>query len=298
MGDPSWYAPGPFGRPGLALQHTSHWCGTRPLNTSPPACPLPAGTRRIPADGPTPAQRPSYAAEVRLPNRRRPRGRSATSNSTASPIALAKSCPAPRSRATDWTRRRSRACGRWSLATPVCSPAPRPLVDGAQRRSASSAGGDRLPSSGYRTGTRGGGLPGRPRVGTVTDTSSGVRRALSSAGPDRRARPRTPPIVSIWRIVALPLAFVVYVLVVAWRGRNARRRCRGIPGGGGPQDPSTVEASLTLERSTRRLLQQGLSNEGFDWLRPRYAGRPVRPADERRGLAIGNSRGEPHQRGT
>ena len=31
-----------------------------------------------------------------------------------------------------------------------------------------------------------------------------------------------------------------------------------------PQDPSAVEASLELQRSTRRLIQQGLHNEGFD----------------------------------
>ena len=31
-----------------------------------------------------------------------------------------------------------------------------------------------------------------------------------------------------------------------------------------PQDPSVVERSLELQRSTRRLIQQGLRNEGFD----------------------------------
>ena len=31
-----------------------------------------------------------------------------------------------------------------------------------------------------------------------------------------------------------------------------------------PQEPSAVEASLALDRSTRRLIQQGLRNEGFD----------------------------------
>lgn len=44
-------------------------------------------------------------------------------------------------------------------------------------------------------------------------------------------------------------------------------------------DPSAVESLLTLDRSTRRLIQQGLRNEGF---RPRHTGRPLRPADSRR----------------
>ena len=40
------------------------------------------------------------------------------------------------------------------------------------------------------------------------------------------------------------------------------------------QDPAVVEASLDLDRSTRRLIQQGLRNEGFD--PGRSEGRPSR----------------------
>ena len=49
------------------------------------------------------------------------------------------------------------------------------------------------------------------------------------------------------------------------RGRNASGCCRGILPAAAPQDSSAVvEASLALDRSTRRLIQQGLRNEGFD----------------------------------
>ena len=49
-----------------------------------------------------------------------------------------------------------------------------------------------------------------------------------------------------------------------------------------PQDPSAGEASLELQRPARRLIQQGLRNEGFD---PGHTGRPVWPADGGGGAA-------------
>ncbi len=63
---------------------------------------------------------------------------------------------------------------------------------------------------------------------------------------------------------ALPLALVVCVLVVAGVAATA-----GIAVGGAltvtvPQDPAASEATLALDRPTRRLIQQGLRNEGFD----------------------------------
>lgn len=53
------------------------------------------------------------------------------------------------------------------------------------------------------------------------------------------------------RTPTLPLALVVCVLVAAGAAAAS-------------QDPAAGEASLELERSARRLIQQGLRNEGFD----------------------------------
>ena len=67
------------------------------------------------------------------------------------------------------------------------------------------------------------------------------------------------------RTATLPLAFVVCVLVVAGVAATPGVAV-GSPAAAALQDrdPSAVEASLALDRSTRRLIQQGLRNEGFD----------------------------------
>ena len=70
---------------------------------------------------------------------------------------------------------------------------------------------------------------------------------------------------SVRRTTTLPLAFVVCVLGVA--GVAATRDVAvGSLGAAArqDQDPSAVEASLALDRATRRLIQQRLRNEGFD----------------------------------
>ena len=64
--------------------------------------------------------------------------------------------------------------------------------------------------------------------------------------------------------LTLPLAAVVCVLVVTGVAATP-----GVAAGESlaatvAQDPSAAEASLALDRSTRRLIQQGLRNEGFD----------------------------------
>ena len=64
--------------------------------------------------------------------------------------------------------------------------------------------------------------------------------------------------------LTLPLAAVVCVLVVTGVAATP-----GVAAGESlaatvAQDSSAVEASLALDRSTRRLIQQGLRNEGFD----------------------------------
>ena len=81
-------------------------------------------------------------------------------------------------------------------------------------------------------------------------------RSARGAG-DQRWHPSGPP------PSLCPPAAVVCVLVVA---------SMAAPGGAvgeslaatAAQDSSAVEASLALDRSTRRLIQQGLRNEGFD----------------------------------
>ena len=65
------------------------------------------------------------------------------------------------------------------------------------------------------------------------------------------------------RPAALPPALIVWVLAVAVAAAP------GLAVGefllaAAPQDPSVVERSLELQRSTRRLIQQGLRNEGLD----------------------------------
>ena len=75
--------------------------------------------------------------------------------------------------------------------------------------------------------------------------------------------------------VAVLLAFVISVVVVSIAGAKAPRGL-GVPTdlpratafsltvGTLAQDPAAVEASLGFDRPTRRLIQQGLRNEGFD----------------------------------
>ena len=69
---------------------------------------------------------------------------------------------------------------------------------------------------------------------------------------------------SVRRTVTLPLAFVVCVLVVAGVAATPGVAVGESLAAAAPQDASGVEASLALDRSTRRLIQQGLRNEGFD----------------------------------
>ena len=69
---------------------------------------------------------------------------------------------------------------------------------------------------------------------------------------------------SIRRTATLPLALVVCVLVVAGVAAMPAVAVGEFLAATGPQDSSAVEASLAPDRSTRRLIQQGLRNEGFD----------------------------------
>ena len=68
---------------------------------------------------------------------------------------------------------------------------------------------------------------------------------------------------SVRRTATLPLAFVVCVLVGGVAATPTVAAGESLPAAA-PQDPSAVEASLALERSARRLIQQGLRNQGFD----------------------------------
>ena len=69
---------------------------------------------------------------------------------------------------------------------------------------------------------------------------------------------------SVRRTATLPLAFVVCVLMVDGVAATPGAAFRESPAAAAPQDSSAVEASLALDRSTRRPIQQGLRNEGFD----------------------------------
>ena len=67
------------------------------------------------------------------------------------------------------------------------------------------------------------------------------------------------------RTATLPLAFVVCVLLLAGVAATTGVAVGESLRAAAPQDSSAVvEASLALDRSTRRLIQQGLRNEGFD----------------------------------
>ncbi len=70
---------------------------------------------------------------------------------------------------------------------------------------------------------------------------------------------------SVRRPATLPLAFVLAALAVASVAATPSVAV-GSPAAAAPQDhdPSAVEASLALDRATRRLIQQRLRNEGFD----------------------------------
>ena len=63
---------------------------------------------------------------------------------------------------------------------------------------------------------------------------------------------------------AVPLALVVCVLVVAAVAATPDVAVGESLTVTAPQDPAAAEAALALDRSTRRLIQQGLRNEGFD----------------------------------
>ena len=67
---------------------------------------------------------------------------------------------------------------------------------------------------------------------------------------------------SVRPTATLPLAFVVCVLVVAGVPTTPGLAVQESLAAATPQDSSAVEASLALDPSTRRLIQQGLHNEG------------------------------------
>ena len=69
---------------------------------------------------------------------------------------------------------------------------------------------------------------------------------------------------SLRRTVTLTLPFVVCVLVVAGVAATSGVAVGESLAATAAQDSFAVEASLALDRSTRRLIQQGLRNEGFD----------------------------------
>ena len=73
-----------------------------------------------------------------------------------------------------------------------------------------------------------------------------------------------------WLAVVLWLAFVVSAAVLLPPPGAAFRMTVATAA----QDPAAVEASLGLDRPTRRLIQQGLRSEGFD------AGAPGRARPE------------------
>ena len=69
---------------------------------------------------------------------------------------------------------------------------------------------------------------------------------------------------SVQRTVTLPLAFVVCVLVATGVVATPSVAVGESLAVTAPQDSAAGEASLALDRPTRRLIQQGLRNEGFD----------------------------------
>ena len=69
---------------------------------------------------------------------------------------------------------------------------------------------------------------------------------------------------SVRRTVTLPLGFLVCVLAVAGVAATPAVAAGKSLAAAAPQDASAVEASLALDRATRRLIQQGLRNQGFD----------------------------------
>ena len=70
---------------------------------------------------------------------------------------------------------------------------------------------------------------------------------------------------SVRRTTSLPLALVVGVLVVDGVAATPAVAAGQSPAAAAvPQETAAGEASLALDRSTRRMIQQGLRNEGFD----------------------------------
>ena len=77
---------------------------------------------------------------------------------------------------------------------------------------------------------------------------------------EKRRRPAMAP---VRRTATLPLAFVVCVLVVAGVAATPTGSAGESLTAAAAQDASDAEASLALDRSTRRLTQQGLRNQRF-----------------------------------
>lgn len=81
----------------------------------------------------------------------------------------------------------------------------------------------------------------------------------------------TPVFVMLLALVVSMHAAASPPVRAAWNGRGAPPSLMPPPSPavtpiapGAPQDPTGIEAALNLDRSTRRLIQQGLKNEGFD----------------------------------
>ena len=95
----------------------------------------------------------------------------------------------------------------------------------------------------------------------LQDENGAGNQACPRSG-ERRRRPAMP---SVRRTATLPLAFVVCVLAVAGVAATPGVAVGSLAAAGPhDQDPSAGEASLALDRSTRRLIQQRRRNEGFD----------------------------------
>ena len=111
--------------------------------------------------------------------------------------------------------------------------------------------------------------------------------------PGRREAQETSDAIR-QRTTTPPLAFVVCVIVAAGVAATPGVAVGESLAATAPQEPSAVEASLALDRSTRRLIQQGLRNEGFDPAHPTACSARERAPR----FAIGSSPGKRHRRDT
>ena len=101
-------------------------------------------------------------------------------------------------------------------------------------------------------------------VPAVAPTASSAAAAPASTPTETDPSPASPAMPSVRRTATLPLTFVVCAFLVAGVAATPGVAVGESLAATAPQDPSAVEAALVLDRSTRRLIQQGLRNEGFD----------------------------------